>query len=362
MKSRKQSFEALRIVAMCMIIAMHYMTKGMALPKLSTDSSLSNHLWWLFYAFCLVAPNAYVLISGYFLVDKWNEEFSVKAYLGRGVRLVCEVLFYSWLVPVVLGAFGVIDITSFEFGEILTMALPIEQEHYWFATSYIILYLLSPVLSMGIKKLNKEQLKGVIIALLVLFSGFKSVNPYLISWDRYGCDLAWFICLYIVAAYIKIYGFEKIKNVKQAFGLYAGLAIVYFAECALAALIVRKTGKLEYFMDMIYSYNHILVFAASVCLFAGFMYLSEKEKEREKGSIICLLGSYTFGIYLLHENLSVRHSWYKWLGIDNIQGKGFGFIHMLLCIVIVFAVGALIDAIRTGIFNCFIKNKKESRN
>ena len=68
-KKRLVNFELLRIVAMMMVIALHYISRGLAVEKLSVDNSLSNCLWWLILAVCNVAVNAYVLISGYFLVD-----------------------------------------------------------------------------------------------------------------------------------------------------------------------------------------------------------------------------------------------------------------------------------------------------
>ena len=65
---RQLNFEILRIIAMCMIITMHYIVKGIDTPKLSVDMSLSNMIWWLIYAFSVGAVNIYVLISGYFSV------------------------------------------------------------------------------------------------------------------------------------------------------------------------------------------------------------------------------------------------------------------------------------------------------
>ncbi|MCR5398775.1 MAG: hypothetical protein K6E68_04490, partial [Lachnospiraceae bacterium] len=62
--SRQSNIEILRIIAMCMIIAMHYMTKGMNLPKLSVDSSLHNVIFRLIFAFCASSVNVYVFISG----------------------------------------------------------------------------------------------------------------------------------------------------------------------------------------------------------------------------------------------------------------------------------------------------------
>ena len=88
---RQSNFELLRIIAMCMIIAMHYMTKGMQLPKLSVDTSLHNVAFRLLFAFCASAVNIYVFISGYFAIDtKWS--------IGKLIRLWLQVLLAEPLV------------------------------------------------------------------------------------------------------------------------------------------------------------------------------------------------------------------------------------------------------------------------
>jgi len=350
MKVRKTNFELLRIIAMCMIIAMHYMTKGMQLPKLSVDASLGNHAWWLFYGFCLVAPNAYVLISGYFLVDKWTKEWSWKAYVGRGIRLYAEVLFYSWIIPLVLGAFGLVNLSQIDFQTKITLLLPISEEHYWFATSYLLMYLLSPALSIGLRAMNKEQHKAIGISLFVVLSLVKSICPYLIPIDHYGCDVFWFVELFVIAAYIRRYGIGRLDTVKKSLVAYILLVVLYMAECTAIAFLVRSTGKLEYFMDMVYSYNHVLVLAASIAFFCIFIHMGEKEHSGRLDCIISKIGTYTFGVYLLHENLLLRETWFKWLGINKVMGCWYQCLHMLLCIIIVMLTGIIVDAVRTGLF------------
>ena len=103
MKGRRQAnFELLRIVAMFMIIALHYLVKGgIAVPFAESDNSV-NCVAWLIEAFCIVAVNCYVLISGYFMLESaWKP--------GRVVSLLCQVLFYALLLPCALIVTGVIS-------------------------------------------------------------------------------------------------------------------------------------------------------------------------------------------------------------------------------------------------------------
>jgi surface polysaccharide O-acyltransferase-like enzyme len=85
---RKTNYELLRIVAMLMIIALHYLDKGGILPKLNTDFNGAGYVAWLVEAFCLMAVNVYVLLSGYFGVEShWR--------IQKAVTLWGQVFFYS---------------------------------------------------------------------------------------------------------------------------------------------------------------------------------------------------------------------------------------------------------------------------
>lgn len=350
MKKRQSNFELLRIVAMCMIIAMHYITKGMSIPKLSVDSSVRNHFYWLVYAFCLVAVNVYVLISGYFLVDsEWH--------ISKVIKLWIEVLVYSILIPLVLGALGVISISEISFGNWQQILLPVEYEHYWFATAYVMMFLLSPVLSMAVKHMSMDQLRNVILALLVVFCGFKSINPYLIPWDRYGCDFAWFICLFLIAGYIRLYGIKFFSSMSKSVLIYVIATLATFVICSLYAVIVRATGKLEYSMDMTYAYNYVTVLIASVAMFYVFLYMADSVNSSKLCPAINKLAGCTFGVYLIHENILIRERWSHWLGIDNAQGTWWQILHMIFCIIVIFIVCAFIDMVRDWIFKAFSKKR-----
>ncbi len=358
--SRQSNIEILRIIAMCMITAMHYMTKGMELPKLSVDHGLHNVVFRLIFAFCASAVNVYVFISGYFSIDSG---WSIKKLL----RLWLEVLFYSVLVPLLLSLTGMVDISSLDFGTWQQIILPISYEHYWFATAYVMLYLFSPILKAAIEHLDKKQLGAVILATVIVFCGFKSANPYLIPWDKYGDDVIWFMILYLIAGYIRLYGIPffmgkdsddpdgAVHSPGRALIIYIVFSALTFAIAYITSLIVRATGKMEYYMDMTLCYNYVTVLIASVGLFYVFLGLDIKPCK-----FINRFAGYTFGVYLLHENIVLRELWPKLLGIDNAMGRPWQILHMLVCIVIVFACGCIFDFVRNVIFRLTRKSEHVS--
>lgn len=343
-KERQANFELLRIVAMLMIITLHYLSKGNAEVKLSVDGSLYNHALWLLGAFCTASVNVYVLISGYFLIDgKWNPK--------KLISFLLQILFYSILVPVVMMIFKIMPVPDFTIYDWMNVILPIQSEHYWFATAYIVLYMLAPLLAAGMKALTKKQLQITIVLLLLFFSIAKSINPVFIAIDHYGYDYGWFICLFLIAGYCKLYGIPYFKNLKVSLISYLLLATADFAVCAFCGWICRKIGKMEYYMDMTYSYNYIIVLLSSLALFYTFMYINIQGKTVT--AWIKWLAPCTFGIYLLHENVALRQQWPKWLGIEKVIGTPWIFIHLLFSVFVIFIVGAMVERLRLLLFHAF---------
>ena len=69
--NRQLNYEILRIVAMLMIVCLHYLSKSGLLGNPSrANMTLTAYFAWFIEAFCLVAVNVYVLISGYFGAEK----------------------------------------------------------------------------------------------------------------------------------------------------------------------------------------------------------------------------------------------------------------------------------------------------
>lgn len=353
---RQANFEILRVVAMAMIVAMHFMQKGGILQSLSYDTSAVNCVAWLIESFCIVAANCYVLIAGYFLVDtQWKSK--------KLIALLGQILFYSLLIPIVCWILGVGDVQAWTVYEWIIAILPLQMEHYWFATAYVLMFLLSPVLAAGVKQLSKKQLEITIGLLLVYFCVFKSISPILLSTDRYGYDYPWFICLFLIAAYIKLYGakegglqlgkFKVFGTVKNSIVCYVATAVIIFLFSFLLGRINARIGKFDYYMNMVYSYNHMLTLFASLSLFFGF----KQWKPKECGLVrfLCKLAPYTFAVYLIHENIVIRNLWPYWLGIDRVRGSVLFVPYMLLAIVVVFTVCMVVDYIRTTVFKRVMK-------
>lgn len=343
-KSRMANYELLRIIAMLMVITLHYLSHTDSLLTAEGDADARRLAGSLIEAFCIVAVNVYVLISGYFLVEAG---FKVR----RIVVLICQVWFYAVLIPMIMPGLGGLD------GEggiyrLIQYVLPLQTEHYWFATSYVLLYLFTPLLNTAVRHMGKRQLQITLAGLLLLFSAVKSVVPIPLATDRYGYDFGWFLCIYLVAAYIRLYGSGWLSTAKRAWICYAGCCAGSFLISAGAWQVSRKLGITAYYSEVPYHYNYVLCLLGAVALFTAFGYV-KIPKGRVTG-LICGLSPCTFGVYLFHEHLDIRSEWTGWM--QELTGQaaecsaGGFLVQLVLSVALVYLTGTFVDMIRLNIF------------
>ncbi len=348
MKKRDVSIECLRILAMMMVVMLHYLGKGKLLPDLLGDMPLNGYVAWAMESLCIVAVNVYMLISGYFLV---NAQFR----FGRLVELLCQVLFYSVLVSVVLMAVGVIEIQGLSFNRLLELIFPVQMEHYWFITAYVIMYLFGPVLSLGVKQMEQKQLRNTILALLIFFSLSKSVLPVELKIDNKGYDGLWFLCVFMVSAYIRLYGVSFLaKGKARAFGCYLAGCGVIFGITLIVRLIYVRTGSLDHFVQSAFHYNHVVNLFAAVSLFYAFLNM-KISTEGKFARLVYGIAPYSLGVYLLHEQIEMRNLWPVWFGATTEGNPVWFVLRALIAVGVVYVLGTIVDRLRVLLFECVKK-------
>ena len=339
---RKANFELLRLIAMLMVVALHYLGKGLLLPEFSDGFPTGNQcLAYLIESFSIVSVDAFVLLSGYFLV---KAEFKCE----RVLQLVAQVLFYSLLVPAVLLAAGVLKLDNLNFYDLINNVFPVQTEHYWFATHYIFLYLFTPILNRAIRAMNQKQLRIAVLILIMTFSVPKSILPVVLPFDKSGYDVIWFICVYMLAAYIRLYGISFYKNKKVSIFMYVICAVGVFLWNMVIGIFYLYTGKFVDQIGEVLQYNHILNLLAAVSFF--YIFLHSEIRNIKWSKIICNVSPYAFGVYLLHEQIQVRYLWPTWLQVHETGATMWFLPHFLLTIIGIFVLGLGIDFIRTKIF------------
>lgn len=350
---RKVNFELLRLVAMLMVVSLHYLSKGQALSDFKAGPLSGNqYLAYLLESLSIVAVNAFVLLSGYFLV---TSEFKSR----RIIQLVGQVLFYAILIPVVLTAAGVLQIQNMNLYTVFPDIFPIQTEHYWFATYYVFLYLCTPILNRAIKAMGRQQLAICTALLLFVFSIPKSILPLEIPIDRKGYDLIWFICVYFVAAYIRLYGIPFLEKQKKSVLLYVIMTALIFSYICILGFIFQRTGLLENQITEVLHYNHILNLLSAVAFFYIFRNLELQTGRISKG--ILAISPYAFGVYLLHEHQDIRYLWPVWCQVQKMSQTPWFLLHYIVTIAGIFMLGIVIDWIRSGLFRAIGKGLENGR-
>ncbi len=337
---RMANLELLRCIAMMMVVALHYLGKGGLLGDMTAGSlTVTQTAAWVVEAFCLVAVNVYMMISGYFLC---TSSFKI----SRLVKLWLQVWVYSAGIGLLAAYTGIIPAEEVTTHYLLSLVFPISMGHYWFMTAYVFLYLFLPFIGMAVRRMTKGQMQLALSGLLLVFCVLKSVLPFRLEMDGQGYDCIWYLCVFLTAAYIRRFGVPFLKKRWHCVCLYVAACLGIFAETMCLHQIYLKTGSLELIMKIATEYNHVFPFLAALGLFMTFLMTNVSGKV---SIVVNRIAPYTLGVYLLHENIGVRYVWQNWLGADRISGVPGLLLGILTAMVIVFTAGILIDFIRASI-------------
>ena len=196
---------------MIMIIIHHYAIHGGILKE--GLNGVNGYISVYIYSLGKLAVNVFVMTSGYFLIDS---EYKIK----KIIKLVLQVAFYSLIIML----FYILYYRNFDIAFLKKMFFPFRNSMYWYATTYLMLYLLSPYVNACIKNINKFDLQKLLVIMFLMIWYFKLVcigNLF---------NLFWFIYMYIIGAYIKMYSMHQVlkKYNKQLLIAYFIVLFLYF--------------------------------------------------------------------------------------------------------------------------------------
>jgi surface polysaccharide O-acyltransferase-like enzyme len=343
---RNANFELLRVIAMLMILVLHYNSHADTLLSLGVPATGVQIFATILEGFSITGLNVYVFLSGYFLSQS-------RIRLSRVLQLICQVYFYTILISLAMMLVGTYAVhTNDSVYKITQYLFPISSEHYWFVTAYVIMYVMAPVLNAGVANLTRKQLKIVIIGLLIWFCFIKSFVPVMFVTDHYGYDYGWFICLYLIAAYVRKYDVVLFYNAKRSLAVFVFSCIMISAMSILLHYYNLNYGGLNYYAEVPIHLNFFFTLTGSLGLFSFFRFY--RMREGKFADVIRFIAPLTFGVYLLHMHLEIKDRWVYWMEhlfgdvpVDSVPGYGW---HLLRSIILVFAAGIFVDWIRKMIF------------
>ena len=306
--SRETGYDLLRILAMFMVLTLHFLSQTDSLIGCGRELTGVRFAGSAAESLSIVAVNCFVLMSGYFLSEKG---FRIEKLL----LLFLQVLFYSCLIPLVLTAAG-IPLHAEGLWAKAVYLLPVSSEHYWFFTSYIIMYLFSPVLSRAVRELPEKQIRGVLLLLFMLLCLVPSLSPVQLQADRYGYDPLWFLFLFLLGSFFRKYGIPVIGQGPKGLLLYLLCSAATWLGTVLLTILHEKTGGLAYYATVPLHYNALFVLLGAVGLFSFFGKPGKISAGAAKAA--GWLAPLVFGVYLIHHHIDIRDRWTEWL--DELFG------------------------------------------
>ncbi len=247
-KQRLSNIELLRIIAIAMVLILHFNINGCHPDVLSGCSAFS---WTtlqgnLIESFCIAAVNVFVMISGYFTI-----KLSLKSVLNLYIRcfIIGLITYLAYLLiahePLSISALG---------GRVLAFT----HNHWWFVISYLGLMAISPILNIGCEALNKRTYLAVL--------GMLSIAMIYFGWWKHmemtygGYSLIHFIYLYIIARYLKLH--ISSTNILTYRWLWLSLFITFaFILCGMSFFMSRN----------MFTYDNPIVEIEAICLLLFFI-------------------------------------------------------------------------------------------
>lgn len=324
-RERKSNFELLRIVSMCGIIAIHYLAGS--LGGMAENASFPEFAWFLSQfvnsAACPLV-NCFVLISGYFMISK--DTFCIR----KSVDLLIITMFYG-IIGYTIGISS--GVTAFSIKGMFYSIFPFFEAKRWFVETYIILILLVPFINKALRNLDKKNFRTLLVISISIFSLWYTIglsSPVLD--DGYG--IINFIVLYMLGAYLKLFGSEdellKIKKWK---------ALTAYIICVLVTFV------LSYFIYP-FGYAFFTNIIGAVFAFVFFMKLNIGANKK-----INAVSEATFDVYFVHSDAYTC----RMMVYEILQGKMFVntiwmLPHLILVIGVMWILGMLAFRVRKALF------------
>lgn len=331
-KSRDANLDMLRIVSMLLIIFLHSIDHSGVLEQGEVSSSAMYFYVRFTYALCQVCVNCYVMLSGYYLVRS-------KFRLQKLVALWMETVFYSFVLKLLFMVTGQEPISVVS---LVSCFFPIITGRYWFITIYVGMYLISPFLNRLILVLNRKEHTILNVCLFILFSLWNSLHPSIAGMNSGGgWGLAWFVVLYLAAAWFRLYYTPKHKPV-ILLGIFLLIPLLMAAGQVAAKAV--GIGILQNVISNWFRYDSAPVYLMTIALFTAFLNVQIKSSRITKA--ICAVAPLTLGVYLIHAHANISPWLWEMLNLPVKMDSAIFPIIQAGCVLDIFIACIAIDAIR----------------
>lgn len=296
-KTRDSNIELLRIIAMLMIIIHHLIIH----PRIYAYSGENHFMSLVLLAGGKIAVIIYILIMGYYSKkSKFN--------ISRPINIILKVVVYTILFMIIFNKNNFLDIN--------------EYKQYWFINTWIILFMVEPII-----KICEKEIPIKIQKIIFIWMTFFFVVPVRIMPNIEGFIYFYLCGRHILPKLVKTFD-NKILNILAIVVLY----------------LVVIAWKLE-----LKPYTTLIPLTTAMAIFTLFANL------KIKNNIINNIAKHTISVYLIHDNKYIRNEIIiKRLNMLNIFNTQYFLIETINISIIIFIICTIIDYIVSKIIEMTI--------
>lgn len=323
--ARQSNIELYRIVAMLAIVAHHFVVNsGLMNEVLASESfSAQSMFYYLFGMWGKTGINCFVLITGYFMC---KSDITLRKFL----KLYLQIVFYRF---VIWGIFILCGRDAFSLGQAVRYILPFARLNKDFIQCFMAFFLFIPFLNILVRNMSQRQHSLLTLLLMFVHTGPLYIPGGVVVYNY----VSWFVTLYFIASYIRIYGLYK--NESSSFWGVMTLITVIGAMLSVAIGVYLHRWTYRYVADS----PAIMAVVVSICSFMFF-----KNVRVKYNPIINVVASATFGVLLIHAHSKAMRTW-LWRDVVDVVGH-YGTPHSVLYAIVVvctiFIVCCLLDLVR----------------
>ena len=319
-KRRESNIELLRIVAMFLIVAHHYVVNSGVGELMNVETDMAKTVWMqLFGMWGKTAINSFVLITGYFMCTS-------RLTARRFLKVFLEMVFYAWVMWAILLA---ADYETMSFTRIAKLFLwPIRNINRGFGTSFIWMYLFIPFMNRLIEACDRRTLYRLVGLQLVMFTlaGTFFFAPVF-------HHVFWYMTLYFVGALIRLHPMKWMNDNRWCVAL--------LCSCVAAAVMsVVGIGWIQHIRNHAPTLPSLYYFVSDshkllAFLIGGSSFLVFKNLKIGYSRFVNTVASTTFGILLIHAASDAMRQW-LWKDFVDVSGH---FLSLSLGALVAFSIG-----------------------
>lgn len=227
---------------------------------------------------------------------------------------------------------------KFELVSCIKAFFPITFNSWWFASTYFVLYLIHPFINILLQNLKKETYQILIITQLILWC----IVPTFTSSNYQSNSLVWFVTLYSVAGYVRLFGLNPQFTSYSYMVFFLVFSALRYLSCVIIMAVGTRIPSAASSSLYFYGQQSVLTFLSALSLFMVF-------ETWNLGYVkwINVISSTTFGVYLIHDNNIIRSLlWRDVFKNAQYQDSVFLIFYSIIVVAIVYIVCTLIDFLR----------------